>query len=269
MTPRTYGVSPMRRNALIGVWLFLTLPLRVAGVWLPEPGLLVSAALISATVVPILVLVLRAAHLHVNNDGIELRQLGLRVATPWDNIAGVRLVRGREGIVLHRPIEGKGAERLAASAAIRIRGASFYDAEQQQLIIEHRFIPIEAFAYWLEHGDLRQVLQSRLSASVAFESAARVAPERLTGGRLALAGAIIAAALAGGVGLALASPETQARAERILAIPIGLAMVAYVAANAVAAWRYLKHGNIGWFLLWASMAIVQALIAVAIWGAAL
>jgi hypothetical protein len=268
MIQRTYGVSPRRRNALLGVWLFLTLPLAVAGVWLSEPGLLVSAALISAIMVPIVVLVLRAARLHVSNDGIELRQLGLRVATPWDNVAGVRLVRGREGIVLHRPLEGKGAARLAAGAAIRIRGASFYDAEQQQLILEHRFIPIEAFAYWLEHGDLRQVLQMRLPTSVAFESAARVAPERLTGGRLALVVAIIAAALAGGFALAMAPPETRGRVEWMLAIPIALAMLVYAAGNAMAAWRYLKHGSIGWFLLWAAMAVVQGLLAIAIWEAA-
>ncbi|MCC7043344.1 MAG: PH domain-containing protein [Acidobacteria bacterium] len=269
MTPRTYGISPVRRNVLIGVWLILTLPLAIAGVWLPDPGLLASALLISVILVPIFALAVRAARLHVSDDGIELRQLGMRVAAPWDNIAGVRTVRGREGIVLHRPLEGKGAARMAASAAIRFRGASIYDATQQQLIAEHRFIPIEAFAHWLEHGDLRQALQARLSGAAGFDPSDQPAPDRLTRGRLSLVVAIIAAALAAGFALALASPETQARIERILAIPVGFAMLAYAIGNGVAAVRYLKHGSVGWFLLWASMAVVQTLIGIAIWSAAL
>lgn len=268
MTPRTYGVSPTRRNVLIGISLILTLPLAIAGVWLADRILLATAVLTSAIVLPFIALALRAARLRVSDEGIELRQLGMRVTTPWNNVAGVRVGRGREGIVLHRPVEGKGAARLASSAGVRFRGASFYAADQQQLIAEHRFIPIEAFAHWLEHGDLRQVIEARVPTVAVSESADTTAPERLTRGRVSLIVAIIAAALAGGFALAVASPATQHRVERLFAIPVGLAMVAYAIVNGVAAARYLKRGNIGWFLLWAVMAVVQALIGVAVWGTA-
>lgn len=266
---RTYGISPRRRNLMIGLWLILTLPLAIPGVWLPEPALLVSALLITAIMLPIFLLSIRAARLILSDDGIELRQLGLRVATSWDNVAGVRMVRGREGIVLHRPLEGKGAERMAASAGIRFRGASFYDSEQQQLIAEHRFMPIEAFAHWLEHGDLREALRAHVPALATAEAFTPPAPEKISRGRWALIVAIIAAAMAAGVAFAFASPETQARMDRIVAIPVGLAMLAYAVVNSVAAVRYLRSRNYGWFALWAALAIVQALVAVAIWSAAL
>jgi hypothetical protein len=37
-------------------------------------------------------------------------------------------------------------------------GLRFYNVEQVALLTEQRLIPIEAFAYWLEHGRLRDDL---------------------------------------------------------------------------------------------------------------
>lgn len=269
MVPRTYGISPRRRNVMIGLWLIMTLPLAIPGMVLGEPGLLVSAVLITAIMVPIFTLAIRAARLHLTDAGIELHQLGMRVATTWDNVAGMRTVRGREGIVLHRPLEGKGAERMAATASVRFKGASFYDEEQQQLIAEHRFLPIEAFAYWLEHGDLRAVLAERVPALSVPEAFTPVAPPKLPRRTLAMIVAIIAAALAAGIAAALASPETQARIDQIVAVPLGLAMVVYAVVNVVAAARYFRRGSYGWFALWGLLAIVQLLAGMAIWSAAL
>jgi hypothetical protein len=47
------------------------------------------------------------------------------------------------------------ATPTASASHVRIRGAAFYDDVRLQLIGEQRFIPIEAFAYWLKRGDLR------------------------------------------------------------------------------------------------------------------
>lgn len=254
---------------MIGLWLIVTMPLAIPGLLLSEPGLLVSAVLITAIMLPIFVLAIRGARLWVTDDGIELRQLGMRVITPWNNVAGLRMVRGGEGIVLHRPLEGKGAVRLAASAGFGFRGASFYDAEQQQLIAEHRFIPIEPFAYWLEHGDLREALAGRVPALSASDAFTPVAAPKLPRRTLATIVAIIAAAVAAGLAAALAGPEIQARVDRVLAVPLGLATLAYAIVNSVAAVRYWRRRNYGWFALWGALAIVQLLAGLALWSAAL
>jgi hypothetical protein len=269
VSPRSYGISPRRRNLMIGLWLIMTMPLALPGLLLSEPGLLVSAVLITAIMLPIFLLAIRAARLDLTDEGIELRQLGWRVSTSWENIAGIRMVRGREGLILHAPLADKGAERLAAAAGVRFRGASLYDAEQERLIAEQRFIPLEPFAYWFEHGDLGATLAARLPLLSGPEAFAPVDAPKLPPQRVALIAAIIVAALAAGIVLAFASPETQWRVERILAVPLAAAMAVYACANSVAAVRHLRAGRYGWFLLWAAMALVQLLVVLAICGAAL
>lgn len=48
----------------------------------------------------------------------------------------------------------------------RERGLRLYNVDQVRLLAERRFIPIEAFAYWLKHGPLRDDL-ARHAPSVA------------------------------------------------------------------------------------------------------
>jgi hypothetical protein len=265
----TYGISPVRRNILIGVGLVLSLPFAIGAAISSEPALIAVAVLVSAIVLPILLIAWRSARLVVSEEGIEVRQLGMRLSTSWNNIAALRMVKGSEGIVLHRPLEGKGAGRLAASAGVRVAGAPLYDADRQSLIAEHRFIPIEPFAYWLERGNLREVLQTHIPAGVTWESEPRVAPKGMTRSRRLVAMAIIAASLAWGVAMALASPETQQRLTPVITIPAGLALLAFAAGNGLSAARHLKCGNVAWFLLWGAMAVVQALAGVGIIGTVL
>jgi hypothetical protein len=263
---RTYGISPRRRNVLIAAGLLITLPLLLAGLLASDPALLGAGALVTAIIGPIFVLAIRSARLVVSEHGIELRQLGARVTTSWDNVAGLRLDRGREGLVLHRPLAGAGAERLAAAASVTFQGAWLEDPERRALIMEQRLIPIEAFAYWIEHGDLRAILTARVPALSAPEAWRPPAPPKLPPWRVALIVAIILAAMGAGAVLALASPATQLRAQRILAIPAGLAIAVYALANAGAAVRFWRRGRYGWSVLWSAMAAVQALVVVAILG---
>ena len=68
---------------------------------------------------------------------------------------------------------------------------------------------------------------------------------------------------------ALAAPEIRARVDRVLAVPLGLATLAYAIVNGVAAVRYWRRRNYGWVALWAALAIVQMLAGLALWSAAL
>jgi hypothetical protein len=107
----------------------------------------------------VLYLLLRFTRLELSESGIKLCQLGYTLETPWDNVAALYDVPHAEGLVLHRPMQSQGSSVLRA---FRNTGAGaglrFYNVEQVALLTEQRLIPIEAFAYWLRHGRLRDDL---------------------------------------------------------------------------------------------------------------
>jgi hypothetical protein len=106
----------------------------------------------------IMILILRYARLVLSADGIKLYQFGYKLETDWDNVAYLYDAPGGEGLVLHRPMVCRGASALGRFRNVEIEGVNFYGDEQIQFIAEHRFIPIEAFAYWLKKGQLRDDL---------------------------------------------------------------------------------------------------------------
>lgn len=265
--PKIYGPNPRARNIMLGLWLLFALPLTVLGVFYDEPAMLGAAALLSAIMLPIFVYVLRAAKLILTSDGIELRQVGARVFTPWHNVAAVRTQRGAEGLVLHQPISGKGAERLAAVSGFSYGGAPLYDEERRRLLYEKRFIALDGFAHWLHKGDLHQMIlqhATALSADAAMTSPeAPPATVKMSGARIALIIAIIVAAAALGIASAL-SPKIMSVVEPVIAVVLMLALGVYAVANGHAALNHLRARRFGWFTLLTLVALVQALIVFAV-----
>ena len=111
----------------------------------------------------------RRTRLVLSDDGIQLHQFGFTLETAWDNIESLYNVPGQEGLVLHRPMEGRGASRLAALRNTHVQGARMYSEEQIQLIGEQRFIPLSPFAYWLKKGQLRDDLARRAPTMTLLE----------------------------------------------------------------------------------------------------
>jgi hypothetical protein len=102
----------------------------------------------------------RFTRLELSAECVKLRQIGYTLETGWDNVASLYDVRGAEGIVLHRPMPSRGASVLRGFRNLGTgAGVSFYNVEQVRLLAERRFIPIDAFAYWLKHGRLREELK--------------------------------------------------------------------------------------------------------------
>ncbi len=89
-------------------------------------------------------------------EGISRYNVGYTLSTSWDNIIELRLTRGFEGLILRQPMEDRGAHRFAVAAGARfgIGAVPLYPTEIVKMIKAHRFIPIEAFAYWFKHGKL-------------------------------------------------------------------------------------------------------------------
>lgn len=105
-------------------------------------------------------LLLRYTRLVLSADGVKLYQFGYRLETDWDNVTGLYDMPGAQGLVLRRPMGCPGAAVFGAARNV----GGLFNEEQTQLIAERRFIPIEPFAYWFKHGQLRDDLIRRAPA---------------------------------------------------------------------------------------------------------
>lgn len=264
---RTYGISPARRTLLYGSWVIFALPLLAGGFFTGETGLLVAALLVTVAMLPVILWADWAARLIVSPEGVELRQAGATLQSPWANVAALRVVSGGEGFILHEPMAGRGAERFALTAGVRVRGAALYDEDRLRLITARRFIPIEAFAYWLRRGDLRTVL-TQWAPHVPIEGTSGAAgsptspePVPRQGRRSLLTIGVIVLLVGGALALALALAGTQAAVLRFLLLPVALVFVLLAARNFSAAFRLVRIRHFWFALLWAAMAVVQVLVA--------
>ena len=115
---------------------------------------LLTAAIVFLLILPFDLIVART-RLELTSAGPRLRQFGYQLTTDWDNIQGLCLERGREAFVTDRPLDSDGAARLAHFRFAGAHYAPLYDDRQMQLLDERRLIPIEAFAWHLRHGEMR------------------------------------------------------------------------------------------------------------------
>ncbi len=115
---------------------------------------------------------MRYTRLVISERGVKLYQVGYTLETDWANVARLSQRPGAQGLVLHRPMSCRGASVLSAFRSTRTApGVRFYDDEQIALLAERRLIPIDAFAYWLKHGQLREELARRAPALAAGSGA--------------------------------------------------------------------------------------------------
>lgn len=154
---KCYHISPRRRGVLVAVLLLFMIFLATTGWYLSDSALLIVTLLVGMILAVIFAI---AAWwypwLSVGPEGVELHQFGWCLTTTWENVAGVRLTVGGEGLILNRPMSGRGAARLAACGKTGVGFTPFCGPDQLQLIAERRFIPLEPFACWFRHGDLRE-----------------------------------------------------------------------------------------------------------------
>jgi hypothetical protein len=227
---------------LYGCWAVIALPLLVGGLVSSESALVITSLIVSAILLPLFFLVERAARLILTRDGVEVKQAGANLKSSWENILGLRLVRGSEGFVLRDPMSGRGVQRFASAAAVRMRGVSMYDEEVGQLIAQHRFIPIEAFAYWLRRGNLLEVIgqhapQLLSNRAGAAEVPGLRPPPKLSRTRLTLIVAIIVLSMAAGA-LAALNEDIQPVIVRVGEVMIILALTGSAVSNVIS-WRWL------------------------------
>jgi len=153
---RSYRISPIRRSMIwwiLGPFLLMGLGIMIFG----EEKSRGAGFIIILVTAPWLLFwkwYMGRIRLELSPEGVTHRQGKLVMHAPWTQVERVRLDWSREGIILREPLEGRAAERLAAIRGIWISGVPHYDEEQQQLMGQHRVIPIDPFAYLLRNGRL-------------------------------------------------------------------------------------------------------------------
>jgi hypothetical protein len=154
----SYRVGPLRRWLLWFIFGPVVLGLLVMGLLATGEGAIafsITGALAFLIALPFQWIIDRT-RLELSSSKIRLRHFGFLLETEWENVATMRLDRGREGFITKSPLTGKGADRLARFRGPGAGAAQMYDPEERELLAERRLIPIAPFAWHLRHGRLRQ-----------------------------------------------------------------------------------------------------------------
>jgi hypothetical protein len=162
---KSYYVGPVRR-AIIPVFLVglvvVLLTLAFLSKDFRERYAFCMTALTLAIIMSPFILVVYYTRLWVSPEGVEVRQLGWRVATTWDNILELRMERYAEGLVLRNPLAGRGQWALRLGTLI----PGWYKAAQYELVKKGLWFPLDPFAWYLRHGDLAAQIRQYAPALV-------------------------------------------------------------------------------------------------------
>lgn len=153
---RSYKISPLRRSVLwwvLGPFILMAL-LFITFAPANQKGVGIALLLVMSPFLAWGHWYMGRVRLELSAQGVTQRHGSLILTAPWTLIERLRVDAGREGFVTREPLEGKAADRLARYSGIWIGGVPHYDPEQQQLMAERRFIPIDPFAYLLRDGRL-------------------------------------------------------------------------------------------------------------------
>jgi hypothetical protein len=206
-----------------------------------------SAGALVCAFLTLLVLGLHAlisyARLELTAEGVRLRQIGMNLAVPWIDVAGLRLDRGHEGFVTLHPIGGSGAANLAAVRDLGWYFIPIYNKEQQAVMADRRWIPIEAFAWHLRRGRLREDL-ARLAPAVQSLPSQLAPPANLISPavrrrRLVILLGALGAILAASVMLGLGPPS---RKEHVFSVVMALLAPLLTFSAGWSAWNAFRTG---------------------------
>jgi hypothetical protein len=151
-----YRTNPLRR---FGHWLIfgpLMLLVAVLAVLIRANITGTLAVISGCLLLPALAIqwLMSRARLDLSPTGVKLTSFGRNLETTWPNVVDMRLDRGREGLITRAPLEGKTAQQMAANCGLTVEDVPIYDDGQRALMAERRYIPINAFAWYLRHRDL-------------------------------------------------------------------------------------------------------------------
>jgi hypothetical protein len=211
------------------------------------------------------------ARLEVSAAGVKLRQIGYKLETAWTNVEMLRMDKGQDAFVTREPMKSRDAARLSS-----VRGVAFgmgrtpiYDRTARELLFQQRYIPIEAFAWHVRHGqlgeDLKRLAPHLQTASADAKPRTKPTPEQRRQNRIGLAMILGCTAL-----LLIAALFVPAAVFRPM-LPGLWALLAtcFVVQGAWRARIAIRTGAKWMALLYILYALTMALWSVALWGEAI
>lgn len=156
---RVYRISPRRRWLVILIWSLCVLPISITGIVTGDWAALVTGFIAGALLgFTFIVTAWHYPQLRLEPQGITLRQTGYTLEAPWVSVKCLWQNAGQAGIVLKSPMTCPGADRLAMVS--RSFFGRIHTPEVRAMIADKRYIPLEPFVYWLQHGDLAAQLNT-------------------------------------------------------------------------------------------------------------
>ncbi len=268
----TFRISPGRRLVLwwvLGPLLVFGLALMLFGEDSDRTAGLVIA-LLMAVVLGLWQWLVAYTRLILSPDGILLRQVGMQLATPWENVEAFFIEPRIEGFIVREPLTGKGAKRLAAYRSMTMSGQEPAHRHRLQLVAAQRFIPIEPFASALRGGNLLRELErfrpdlAAMARTQLQERLRRPSPPRSSTEkrRVWTVGIIITIVTVAGLATAFLPDSSQAHTLKILHAIIMPCIVVGIAAQARTFWL---HGGKVVSMLCALFAVIFSLWTVDVW----
>ncbi len=285
---RSFKLSPIRLWFAGSVVVFLAaIPflLVIGAILHPESNFLMAAGILAVIMLPFagfLGFCVWYPTLFVGPAGVTVRGcLGFStVVLPWENIERLRLSPATEALILRNPLEDRLANKLRNWAGTTMAGAPLFNDEQRQLIAEGRYVPVEPYAWWFEHGELLNTIRQFSPALVEHFAEDRKAARAADSSKktvIIIVSAITAVALTIAVLAGLysddLSPETRSRLdgwgnsfEAVAGWGLAVVFTLYGVVNLINAYGHLRKGNFGIAFLWFAMGVIQLLLCLAILG---
>ena len=278
----SYSLSPRRRVVILSVaGFFLALPLLLLVGWYfsGEQALALAAGIVACIMLPFFIYMCVCAYyprLSVCADGLMVRGvIGFApINIAWESIERLRLNCGSEALVLRQPLQSRAARFWGNWSGTSYSGSPLYDQEQQELIRAARYVPLQAFAWWFEHGDLLTNMRSHAPAlfenfdrEISAAKLARASNRRMIIGISVLTVACLAVAVYFGIYHpdALENPSVTSFGNKVLTVAgylVAVVLGLYAVANILAVFQFAKARKFGMAAFWLVAAVVQFLLAI-------
>ena len=282
MSSVSYTISPRRRLLLLcvaGLFLFIPTALLVCAAFSSDAALITAGAIVTCIMLPFAVFMCFCAwypRLTVADDGIHLRGIiGFApFSVAWEMLENLRLNPGSEALILRQALQTRAARSWSNWSGVNLSGSPLYDDAQKQLINAALYVPIEAFAWWFEYGDLLAAMRKHAPAIFEHFEARRAAAKqaRKSDRKMitivsAITASVIALAVIAGIyysdtfdGSKIGSIAnlTMSSLGYVVALVLGL----YAICNLATAFRFATARKFGLAIFWLVAAIVQFLLAI-------
>lgn len=284
MSDSEFKISPRRRLILLTTaGFFISIPtlLAISSIITKDSSIAAAAGIVLCIMLPFAAYMFFCAwypRLKVCSDGLELR--GIIGFAPfkvrWEQIERIRLLPGSEAFILNQAIQTRASKQWANWSGVSYRGAPMYDQEQRELINQARYVPFEAFAWWLENGSLLQTLKNHIPEKLENYSQQIIEAKELRSKnrrvlQIVFSGSAVVIILAIYAGLChpdwLDDPQVGSIAMRLIDLlqaVIALGLFLHALVNTIAAIQFVKKRSIGLAIFWLIAAVIQVLLSVSI-----